>query len=139
MCFCSTDLQVDSKHEARGSDNSQGLVIRGGFSVLPHGLKEGSIRDEEDDEGDKDAMEQTDEEVLVVEQRPLLPGQVQLWEFQAKFVIYILKENDGVDDEEEEAANSGITVATCRYREFLPGPTVQLAEQVNCYNTGCRE
>lgn len=120
MCFCSTDLQVDSKNKGRGSDDSQGLVIRGGLSVLPHGLKEGSIRDEEDDEGDEDAMEQTDEEVLVVEQCPLLPGQVQLWEFQAKFVIYILKENDGDDEEEEEeqdeAANSVITVATCRHR-----------------------
>lgn len=95
VCFCAANLQVDSKDEGRGGDHSQGLVIRGGFSVLPHGLKEGSIRDEEDDERDKDAVEQTDEEVLVVEQCPLLTGQVELWKFQAKFVIHILKEKGG--------------------------------------------
>lgn len=100
--FCATDLQVDSKYEGRGRDHSQGLVIRGGFSILAHCLKEGSIRDEEDDEGHKDAVEQTDEEVLEVEQRPLLARQVELWEFQAKFVIHILKEEEEEKDDDEE-------------------------------------
>lgn len=104
---CANDLQVDGKYEGRGSDHSQGLVIRGGFSILAHGLKEGSIRDEEDDEGDKDAMEQTDEEVLEVEQRPLLTRQVELREFQAKFVIHILEEEEQQGDEEEWLSVNG--------------------------------
>ena len=37
-------------------------------------MKEGSVGDEEDDERDKDTVEQADEEVLVVEQRPQLSG-----------------------------------------------------------------
>lgn len=57
---------------------------------MPHGLKECSVRDEEDDEGDEDAMEQADEEVLVIEQQPLLAGQVKLGEFHTQFVVYIL-------------------------------------------------
>lgn len=89
--LCATDLQVDSKNEWRGSDDSQRLVVGGGFSVLPHGLKEGSIRDEEDDERDEDAVEQADEKVLVVEHWPLLARQVELGEFQTQFVINILK------------------------------------------------
>lgn len=89
--MCATDLQVDSKNEWRGCDDSQGLVVGGGFSVLPHGLKEGSVRDEEDDERDEDAVEQADEKVLVVEHWPLLARQVELGEFQTQFVINILK------------------------------------------------
>lgn len=65
-------LQVDDKNERRGGDDGEGLVVGGGLSVLPHGLQEGSVGDEEDDERDEDAVEQTDEEVLVVEQGPLL-------------------------------------------------------------------
>ncbi len=78
---CVSNLQVDSKNERRGRDDSEGLVVRGSFPVLPHGLKKGSVRDEEDDERDEDAVEQTNEEVPVVEERPLLAGQVQLGEF----------------------------------------------------------
>ena len=89
-----TDLQVDGKNKGRGCDHGQGLVIRGGFAVLAHGLKEGSIRDEEDDEGDKDSVGQTDEEVPEVEQRPLLTRQVEVWEFQAKLVIHVLEEQE---------------------------------------------
>lgn len=69
-----TDLQVDGKNERWGGDDGQRLVVRGSFSVLSHGLKEGSVRDEEDDERDEDAVKQADEEVPVVEQRPLLAG-----------------------------------------------------------------
>lgn len=84
------DLQVDSKNQRRSSDDCEGLVVRGGFSILPHRLQERSVRDEEDDERDEDAMEQADEEVFVVEQCPLLAGQVQLGEFQAQFVVNVL-------------------------------------------------
>lgn len=86
-----TNLQVDNKHERRGSNNSKGLVIRGGFSILPHGLQEGSIGYEEDDEWDEDAVEQADEEILVIEKCPLLTRQVEPREFQAEFVINILE------------------------------------------------
>lgn len=111
---CATDLQVDGKYEGRGSDDGQGLVVRGGFSILAHGLQEGSIRDEEDDEGDKDAVEQTDEEVLEVKQRPLLSRQVELWEFQAKFVIHILEEEKDDDDDEEWLSDNGANrVCSC--------------------------
>lgn len=89
--LCATDLQVDSKNKWRGSDDGQGLVVWGGFSVLPHCLKERSVRDEKGDERDEDAVEQADEEVLVVEQCPLLARQVELWKFQAQFVINILE------------------------------------------------
>lgn len=85
-----TNLQVDGKNQRRGGDNGKGLVVGGSFSILPHGLQEGTVRDEEDDERDEDAVEQTDEEVPVVKQRPLLAGQVELREFQAQFVINIL-------------------------------------------------
>ncbi|KAA8584634.1 hypothetical protein FQN60_008419, partial [Etheostoma spectabile] len=60
-----TDLQVDCENERRGGDDGKGLVVGGGFSVLPHGLKEGSVGDEEDDKRDKDAVEQADEEIPV--------------------------------------------------------------------------
>lgn len=36
-------------------------------------------------------MEQADKEVLVVEQRPLLAGQVELREFEAQFVVNVLQ------------------------------------------------
>lgn len=88
---CVTNLQVDNEYERRGSNNSKGLVIGGGFSILPHGLQEGSIGDEEDDERDEDAVEQADEEILVIEKCPLLTRQVELREFQAEFVINILE------------------------------------------------
>lgn len=86
-----TNLQVDSKNKWRGSDYSQGLVVWGGFSILPHCLKESAVRDEEGDERDEDAMEQADEEVLVVEQCPQLARKVELWKLQAKFIVYILE------------------------------------------------
>lgn len=44
-------------------------------------------------------MEQADEEVLVVEQQPLLARQVKLGEFHAQFVIHIL-EKMKVEEEE---------------------------------------
>lgn len=86
-----TNLQVHSKNERRRSDHSQGLVVGRGFSVLPHCLKEGSIRDEEDDQRDKDAVEQADEEVFIVEECPLLAGQVELGKFHAQFVVNVLR------------------------------------------------
>lgn len=97
-----TDLQVDGKDQGGGGDDGQGLVVGGRLAVLAHGLEEGPVRDEEDDEGDKDAVEQTDEEVLEVEQRPLLARQVELGEFQAKFVVHILEEEGEEGEEEEE-------------------------------------
>lgn len=86
-----TDLQVDSEDERWGSDDGKGLVVGGGFAVLPHGLQEGSVRNKEDDERDKDAVEQADEEVPVVEQCPLLARQVEFGEFQAQFVVDVLQ------------------------------------------------
>lgn len=86
-----TNLQVDGERQRRGGDDGEGLVVRRGFSVLPHGLQEGAVRDEEDDERDEDAVEQADEEVPVVEQRPLLAGQVELRELQAQFVVNVLR------------------------------------------------
>ncbi|KAF3848750.1 hypothetical protein F7725_015247 [Dissostichus mawsoni] len=68
-------VDVDDKNERGGGDDGEGLVVGGGFSVLPHGLKEGSVGDEEDDERDKDTVEQADEEVLVVEKRSQLSGE----------------------------------------------------------------
>lgn len=75
------DLQIHDKNQGRGSNDSKGLIVWGGFSVLPHGLQEGSIRYEEDDEWDEDAVEQADEKVFVVKQRPLLTGNVEFGEF----------------------------------------------------------
>ena len=65
-------LQVNSDDEGGGGDNSKWLVVRGGLPILAHGLQERSIGNEEDDERGEDAMAQTDEEVLVVEEGPLL-------------------------------------------------------------------
>lgn len=97
-----TNLQVDNENERWGSDDGKGLVVGGGFSVLSHGLQEGSVRNEEDDERDKDAVEQADEEVLVVEQYPLLARQVEFGEFQAQFVVNVLQR-----EEEESVHSSG--------------------------------
>lgn len=93
-----TNLQVHDKNQGRGGYNSKGLIVRGGFSVLPHGLQEGPIGDEEDDERHKDAMEQADEKVLVVEQRPLLAGKVKSGEFQAQSVVDVLQKEEEVHD-----------------------------------------
>lgn len=49
------------------------------------------------------------------------------------------KDDDEDGNEEEEQMNSFVTVAPQGHSLFLPDPKVQLAEQVNCYNTGCRE
>lgn len=98
-CLQATYLQVDGKNERGGSDDGKGLVIWGRFSILPHGLKEGSVGDEEDDERDEDAMEQADEEVLVIEQQPLLAGQVKLGEFHAQLVIHILWKTKAEEEE----------------------------------------
>lgn len=87
----SANLQVDGKNERRGGDDGEGLVVRGGLSVLPHGLQEGSVGDEEDDERDEDTVKQADEEVLVVEQRSQLAGPIEFGEFQAQFVINVLQ------------------------------------------------
>lgn len=65
-------LQVDYHDEGGRSDHGEGLVIGWRLSVLTHGLQERSVRDEEDDEGREDAVEEADEEVPVIEQRPLL-------------------------------------------------------------------
>lgn len=86
-----TNLQVDSENERGGGDDSEGLVVGRRFSILSHGLQEGPVRDEEDDERDEDAVEQADEEVLVVEHPPLLTRQVEPWELEAEFVINILQ------------------------------------------------
>lgn len=40
-------------------------------------------------------MEQTDEEVLVVEQPPLLPGDVEFGKLQAEFVVNVLPREEG--------------------------------------------
>ena len=64
-----TDLQVDGEDQWGGGDGGEGLVVRGRLPVLAHGLQEGPVRDEEDDERDEDAVEQADEEALVVEHR----------------------------------------------------------------------
>lgn len=44
-------------------------------------------------------MEQADEEVLVVEQSPLLARHVELGEFQAQFVVNILQQEKGEEAE----------------------------------------
>lgn len=59
---------------------------------MPHRLQECPIRNEEDNEGDEDAMEQADEEVLVVEQQPLLTRQIELGKFEAQSVIHVLRQ-----------------------------------------------
>lgn len=100
-----THLQVDGEDQGGGGDHGQGLVVGGGLPVLAHGLEEGPVRDEEDDEGHEDALEQADEEVLEVEQRPLLAWQVELGELQAQFVIHILEEEEEKDDGKEEDDN----------------------------------
>lgn len=66
-------LQVDGEDQRGGGDDGEGLVVGRSLAVLPHGLQEGSVGNEEDDERDEDAVEEADEEVLVVEQQPLLP------------------------------------------------------------------
>lgn len=85
-------LQVDGDDERWSGDHSKGLVIGRSLAVLSHGLQEGAVRDEEDHEGREDAVEQADEEVLVVEQRSLLPREIQLRETQTQFVVHILQE-----------------------------------------------
>lgn len=87
-----SDLQVDGEDERGGGDHGEGLVVGGRLPVLSHRLQKGSVRDEEDDERDEDAVEQTDEEVLVVEHRPLLAREVEFGEFQAQFVVHVLNE-----------------------------------------------
>ena len=74
--YCHNYLQVDRDDEGACRNHSKGLVVGGSFSVLPHGLKEGSIGDEEGDQRHEDPMEETDEEVLEVEERPLLAREV---------------------------------------------------------------
>lgn len=91
----STHLQVDGEDQRRGGDHGEGLVVGRSLAILPHGLQEGSVWDEEDYERDKDAVEQTDEEVLVVEQRPLLPGDVEFGKLQAEFVVHVLPREEG--------------------------------------------
>lgn len=87
-----SDLQVDGEDERGGGDHGEGLVVGGRLPVLSHRLQKGSVRDEEDDERDEDAVEQADEEVLVVEHRPLLAREVEFGEFQAQFVVHVLNE-----------------------------------------------
>lgn len=50
-------LQVDDEDEGRGSYNSKGLIVRWGFPILSHSLKESSIGDEKDYHRGEDAME----------------------------------------------------------------------------------
>jgi len=90
----STDLQVDGDDERGGGHHGEGLVVRGRLPVLPHGLEEGAVGDEEDDEGHEDAVEQADEELLEVKQHPLLARQVKLWEFQTQLVVHVLQGGD---------------------------------------------
>lgn len=73
-------LQVDGDDERGGGHHSEGLVIGRSLPVLSHRLPERTVRDEEDYEGGEDAVEQTDEEVPVVEQRSLLAGKIELRE-----------------------------------------------------------
>lgn len=48
-------------------------------------------------------------------------------------------DGDGNEEEEEEQMNTVLLLLPHKDSRFLPGPKVQLAERVNCYNTGCRE
>lgn len=73
-------LQVDGDDERWGCHHSEWLVIGRSLPVLSHGLQERAVRDEEDYEGGEDTVEQTDEEVPVVEQRSLLARKIQLRE-----------------------------------------------------------
>lgn len=90
FCFRIRYLQVDYHDKGGRRDHSEGLVIRRRLSVLTHRLQERTIRDEEDDEGREDAVEEADEEVLVIKQRPLLTRKIQLWKAQTQFVVHIL-------------------------------------------------
>lgn len=85
-----THLQVDGEDQRGGSDDSERLEVRWSLAILPHGLQEGTVGDEEGDEWDKDAVEQADEEVLKVEQPPLLTWDVEFGELKAEFVINVL-------------------------------------------------
>ena len=45
-----TYLEVDCYYESRGNRDGERLVVRGCLSILPHGLRIGSIRYEKEDQ-----------------------------------------------------------------------------------------
>lgn len=57
-------------------------------------------------------MEEADEEVLVVEQQPLLAGQVELRELEAEFVVHVLSKAKGDREDGGELSGGLFTVST---------------------------
>ena len=90
MIECIANLNADSEEQAGLRDHSEGLVIAQIFAVLPHAVRHGRVRDEEEDEGAEATVKCTLEEGHLAEVQVQLPRDVQLRVLETPGVVHIL-------------------------------------------------
>ena len=88
----SSYLNGDGKQQARLGEEGEGLVVGDVLPVVPHGVVQGGVRDEEEHQGAVAAVEGTLEEGLLAEVEVELTGNVELRMLETPHVVHILRD-----------------------------------------------
>lgn len=83
-------LKGDGEQQARLGEDGEGLVVGNIFPIVPHGVVQDSIRNEEEHQGAVATVEGALEEGLLVEVQVELARGVELWMLETPHVVDIL-------------------------------------------------